>query len=416
MVPPKHPDDMRIKPGTLAMTFLLAAMTSLGPLSTDIYVASLPHIGLALGASVVAVQLTLTCYLLGFASAQIVYGPLSDKFGRRPLLLAGYALYISASLACLFATSVEVLIAGRVVQAFGAAGPIILSRAIVRDLFEGRLAARQYGIMSTIMGVTPIVAPIAGGFLQAWFGWRSSFAVMAAFGIALGCVALLLLPETNKQKLEGPLSFRGILESYGIVLQNKAYRAYLGIQACSFNGLFGFISASSHVMQRVYGLSAPQFGYTFTACSMSFVIGTFVGSRMVARRGIDGMIGLGVACELAGGLAQVVALYVAPQSFLSIMIPYMLFFLGVGFLLPQTQAASLTPFPDRAGAASSLMGFIQMTSGAIVGTIVGATLGATAWPLAIVTSLSGILAFAIFHLSAKARRDFAPVTRSFPRP
>ena len=405
---------MRILPGTLAMTFLLAAMTSLGPLSTDIYVASLPHIGAALGASTMAVQLTITCYLIGFAAGQIIYGPLSDKFGRRPVLLAGYAIYIVAALACLFASSIDILIVGRVAQAFGAAGPIILSRAIVRDLYEGRLAARQYGLMSTIMGVTPIVAPIAGGFLQAWFGWRSNFVVMAAFGIGLAVLATLLLPETNHNRLKGPLSFGSVLESYAVVSRNKAYRAYLGIQACSFNGLFGFISSSSHVMQRVYGLSPQEFGFSFTACSMSFVVGTFIGSRLVARRGIDGMIGLGVACEFAAGVAQVLALWIAPQSFLSITAPYMLFFLGVGFLLPQTQAASLTPFPERAGAASSLMGFIQMTSGAITGTIVGATLGATAWPLAIVTCLSGALAFLVFHASAKARRDFAPVTRSFP--
>ena len=405
---------MRLKPGTLAMTILLAAMTSLGPLSTDIYVASLPHIGLALGASTASVQLTITCFLVGFAAGQIVYGPLSDSIGRRPALLAGYAIYIGASLACLLAQSIDVLIVGRVFQAFGGAGPIILARAIVRDLYEGRRAARQFGLMSMIMGVTPIVAPIMGGLLQEWYGWRASFAVMAAFGVALGLVALLVLPETNANRRDGPLSLASMRESYGIVLQNKAYRAYMGVQASSYNGLFGFISASSYIMQRIYGLSSAQFGWTFAVCSSSFVFGTFVGSRLVARRGLDGMIGLGVACQLVGGVAIALGLAIWPGSFLSVIIPYMIFFIGVGFLLPQTQAAALTPFPERAGAASSLMGFIQMTSGAIVGTLLGASLGDTAWPLAVVTLLSGALGFIIFHMSADARRDYAPVTRSFP--
>lgn len=389
-------------------------MTSLGPLSTDIYVASLPHISEALDASTASVQMTITGYLIGFATGQIVYGPLSDKFGRRPTLLVGYGFYIAATLVCLFATSIETLIAGRVVQAFGAAGPIILARAIVRDLYEGRRAAMQFSLMSTIMGITPILAPIAGGFLQAWFGWRANFVVMAVYGAALCGIVALLLPETNLNRHEAPLSLARILESYRIVLRNKAYRGYLGIQACSYNGLFGFISSSSYVMQRVYGLDSRAFGLTFAACSVSFVVGTFTSSRLVSRRGIDGMIRLGSLCQLVAGVAQVLGLALAPQSFLSVMLPYMLFFVGVGFLLPQTQAAALTPFPERAGAASSLIGFIQMTSGAVVGTILGATLGATAWPLAIVTFLAGALGFAIFQLTRETRRQLAPVTQSFP--
>ncbi len=406
---------MRIKPGTIAMTVLLALMTSLGPLSTDIYVASLPHIGEALGASTAAVQLTITSYLIGFAAGQIVYGPLSDKFGRRPALMAGYAIYIAASFACFAAQSIEILVIGRVAQALGAAGPIILARAIVRDLYEGRRAARQFGLMSMIMGATPILSPIAGGFLQAWYGWRASFAVMLFFGLGLAAIVSLLLPETNTRRQDTPLSFSGVWESYGIVFQNKAYRAYLLIQAASYNGLFAFISSSSYVMQRIYGLESTEFGWTFAVCSIFFVAGTVIGSRLVSQRGIDGMIALGVGCQFGAGVAQVLMLAIWPQSFMSIVLPYMLFFLGVGFLLPQTQAAALTPFPERAGAASSLMGLAQMGSGAIVGTILGIALGATAWPLAVVTLASGFLAFATFHASANARRDFAPVTQSFPR-
>lgn len=405
---------MRLQPGTLGMTFLLASMTSLGPLSTDIYVASLPHIGAALGASTAATQMTITCFLVGFAVGQILYGPLSDTYGRRPALIGGYALYIGASLTCLFAGSIETLIVGRVFQALGGAGPIILARAIVRDLYSGQRAARQFGLMAMIAGLMPVLAPLAGGFLQDWQGWRAGFAVMAGLGLVFGSLTLLLMPETNKRVGETPFSATGVIESYGVILQNRAYRAYLGVQACSYNGIFGFVAASSYILQRVYGLSASRFGFAFAMCSCSYVAGSFVGSRMVAKRGLDGMIGLGVACQFAAGVAQVAALAFAPQNQFSVICPYMLFFVGVGLLLPQSQAAALTPFPERAGAASSMIGFVQMTSGALVGTLLGAALDKTAWPLAVLTFLAGTLGFAVFHLSASARASAPPLTRSFP--
>ena len=385
------------------MTILLASLTALGPLATDIYVASLPQIGAAFDASTASVQLTITCYLAGFAAGQIFYGPFSDKFGRRPVMLIGFALYLAATLACVLSTSVAMLIAARIVQALGAAGPIILTRAIVRDLYEGPRAARQYAVMSMIMGVTPIGAPVIGGFLQAWFGWQASFFVMGAAGVTLACCVILLLPETNKRKHAGPISLTSILGSFAIVARNKAFLSYLGIQACSYNGLFGFVSASSVVLQGSYGLTPVQFGFVFAFCSTSYVAGAYIGSRLVARRGLEGMISLGVAFLCAGGVAQILGVLLFPEAIMAVIVPDMVFFIGVGFLLPNTLAAALTPFPERAGAASSLMGFAQMTSGAIVGTIVGAALGASAFPLAVVTFCAGVGAFAIFHLTKAAR-------------
>lgn len=394
---------MRLNPNTLAMTILLASLTALGPLATDIYVASMPQIAQAFGASTASVQLTITCYLAGFALGQIIYGPFSDKFGRRPLMLIGFVLYLGATLACILSTSVAMLVAARVVQALGAAGPIILTRAIVRDLYEGARAARQYAVMSMIMGITPIGAPVLGGFLQAWFGWQASFFVMGIVGMILSTCVVLLLPETNKRKQTGPISLGGIVQSFGIVARNKAYLSYLGIQACSYNGLFGFVSASSIVLQGVYGLTPVQFGFVFAFCSVSYVFGAFIGSRLVIRRGLEGMISLGVGWLCVGGVGQVLGVLLFPQAIAAVIIPDMIYFLGVGFLLPNTLAAALTPFPERAGAASSLMGFVQMTSGAIVGTIVGATLGASAWPLAIVTASAGVGAFVVFHSTKAAR-------------
>lgn len=394
---------MKLNPNSLAMTLLLAGLAALGPLATDIYVASLPQIAAAFDASIASAQFTLTWYLVGFAAGQIVYGPFSDKFGRRPAMLFGFVLYIAASLACLFATSITVLIVARVAQALGGAGPIILARAIVRDLYEGSRAARQYAVMAMISGITPVCAPILGGFLQEWFGWRASFFVMAIAGIAFGAIVLFLLPETNTRKQPGPISFASILRNFAFVARNKAYLTYLGIQACAYNGLFGFVSASSVVLQGSYGLTPIAFGMVFAISSLSFVFGAWLGSRLVTRRGLEGMIALGVALLCAGGVLQVLGLYLFPHAIAALVAPNMLYFMGVGFLLPNTMAAALTPFPERAGAASSLMGFTQMTSGAIVGSIVGAMLGSSAWPMAIVTCSAGIGAFVLFHSTTSVR-------------
>jgi DHA1 family bicyclomycin/chloramphenicol resistance-like MFS transporter len=398
---------MRLKPGTRGMTVLLALMTALGPLSTDIYLASMPHIGAALGASNGSVQLTMSVYIVGFAFGQVLHGPLSDKYGRRPVSLAGLALYLAATAACVASTSIEALIMARVAQALGAAASIILSRAIVRDLYEGAQAGRQLATMSAIAGFTPICAPMLGGVLQTFFDWRASFMAMGLLGAALTMALFAWLPETNRHRQVGPLSIRAILASFGVVLKNPAYRSYLGIQAFSYNGLFAFLCGSSYVLQEIYGFSAMQFGLLFAVCSMSFVSGALLGGRMVARRGLEGMIRLGASCLLIGGFGQLLAVLAFPASAVALIGPQMIYFLGVGFLLPNTQAAAMTPFPERAGAASSLIGFAQMTSAALVSWIMAASLGGTALPMVVVMALAGVGSFAVFHLTKRHRKPQA---------
>ena len=394
---------MKLDPTSLAMTCLLASMTAIGPLTTDTYVASLPQIGRAFGASTASVQATITCYLIGFATGQVFYGPLSDRFGRRPLVLVGLALYVTASIVCMFSTSIVMLIVARVAQALGAAGPIILSRAIVRDSHEGAQASRQFAVMSMIMGVMPIGMPIVGGFMQAHFGWQASFVVMAAVAATVLAFVIATLPETNTRRGEGPISLRAVFSSFAIVARNRAYLSILGIQVCSYNGLFGFVSSASVVLQGAYGLTPIEFGWLFALCSSSYVFGAWLGTRLIRERGVEGMIGLGCLWLCIGGLCQVVGVWLFPAAVAAVVFPDMLFFMGVGFLLPNTLAAALTPFPERAGAASSFMGFAQMTSGAIVGTVVGATLGSSAWPLAIVTGFAGVAALVIFHATKGLR-------------
>jgi DHA1 family bicyclomycin/chloramphenicol resistance-like MFS transporter len=394
---------MHLKPDTLAMTVMLAFMTALGPLATDLYLPSLPHIGAALDASPAMVQLTLSAYLIGFSIGQIVYGPISDALGRKPILVAAFGLFIVATLACAAATSVKMLIFARALQAFGAAGPIILARTIVRDLYHGPRAGRERSMMGTIMGITPIVAPILGGVLQVVFGWRSIFLAMAAGGIVLALIAWLRVPETNQFRNRDHLSLAAIFESYKIVLRNKAYRTYAALLSLSYAGLFAFISASSFVFQSVYGLDEIMFGITFGICSVSFVAGTMIGTRTVTRHGFDHTIGVGVVCLALGGVGQWIGALIWPQALLAIVLPEMIFFIGIGMVLPQAMAAAMTPFPERAGAASSLVGFMQMVFASIAGAIVGLFVGGSALPLVTASALSGILAFALFMMTRNLR-------------
>ncbi len=213
---------MKLRPDTLGMTAILAMLTALGPLSTDMYLPSLPAIATALGTDVARAQLTLSGYLVGFAAGQIFYGPVSDKIGRKPTVLAGLALYCLASAACALAQSVEMLIAARVVQALGAAGPIVLGRAIVRDLYEGPRAGRELSRMGMIMGLVPAIAPIIGGILEPLFGWRSNFWAVLGGAAALALAVILFLPETLRQKRPEPISLLGIFRGFGVLLRTAA--------------------------------------------------------------------------------------------------------------------------------------------------------------------------------------------------
>lgn len=402
--PDRSPSALPLKPNTFALTFVLALMTAMGPIATDIYVPSLPQLAQDFNASTTQVQWTLSGYLMGYAVSQIFYGPLSDKLGRKPLLIAGFAIFLVATFASMMATSMEMLIAARILQGAGGAGPIIVVRAIVRDLYEGARAGQQMSVMSSIMGVAPIAGPLVGGVLAVWFGWRASFVAMFVIVAALITIAVLFLPETLRHKSSAPLSVREILRSFRIVFANPRWRIYGALNTLGHTGLFTFIAASPFVLQDLYGLTPLQFGLFFSVCSSAFVLGAWTGSRLVVRRGLDGTIAIGVACFLIGGILQALGFWLFPGSAIALLIPEMIYFAGVGFVLPHSIASALSPFPERAGAATSLQGFLQMMFSACVGLGVSTLLGSSAVPLVAVTVLLGTSATILFVATARIRQ------------
>jgi DHA1 family bicyclomycin/chloramphenicol resistance-like MFS transporter len=394
---------MLLKPDTFAMTVVLALLTALGPLSTDMYLPSLPTIAADLGATTAGAQLTLSAFLLGFAVGQFVYGPVSDRVGRRPVLLFGLGLFTLASVACAVAPSIETLVGARFVQALGASGPIVLGRAMVRDLYEGARAGRELSRMSSIMGVVPALAPILGGLLHEAFGWRSNFVVSIVFSVALALVVAVQLPETIRTRSSEPLSFLAILRGFRTLLAHPAYRVYVAFSALAYGGLFAFISGSSFVLQGVYGLGELSYAFSFGLVVIGFIGGTFLAQRIVARRGLDGTIGLGVTALALGGVLMLALVATGTPSSLAVSAPMALYGMGVGLTMPQSMAAAMGPFPERAGAASSLLGICQMSFAALVGIGLGQFLEGTALPLPLVIAGAGILALALFHGTKRVR-------------
>ncbi|MGE0565456.1 MAG: multidrug effflux MFS transporter [Pseudolabrys sp.] len=392
-----------LRPGTFALTVLLAALTGIGPLTTDMYLPSLPDIARDLGASTAQTQLTISTYLIGFAIGQVIWGPFADRHGRKPVMLVAIGIYIMASLVASLAPSIDVLVAARAVQGVGGSGGIVLARAVVRDLYSGARAGREMSVIGAVMALAPVVAPAIGGVLETAFGWRSTFYVLTGGGFALALWVLLLLPETLQIRAAEAVSPASILRSFRVLVRNPSYLAHAGLSVLSFAGLFAWISGTSFVLQGIYGLSPFAFGFAFAAGSVGYMAGTVLAARIVGPLGLDRTMGIGSVMLAAGGLCMVAAVATGHASALTLVASVAIYLAGMGLVLPQAAAGALTPFPERAGAASSLLGFIQQSVAAIVGAVVGLALGANAWPLAIAIALMGCLALLLWAMTRDVR-------------
>jgi DHA1 family bicyclomycin/chloramphenicol resistance-like MFS transporter len=393
-----------LRPNSFAMTVLLAVLTGLGPLTVDMYLASMPEMARLLAATPAQVQLTISVYLVGFAIGQMFYGALSDRHGRRPVFLFALSVYAAASLACALAPSIELLIAARFFQALGGSGAVVMARAVVRDIYEGAGVAREMSRLAAVMAVAPILAPMLGGVLQTVFGWRSNFVLLLFFGVAAGGAVWLKFPETLRQRAPEQVSLFSIFRSYRSFFGNSSFTAYLALSTCTFLGLFSWISTAAFVLQDLYGLTPLVFGFMFAISSAGYMVGTMIAARFVLHWGIDRTLGTGCVIMIAGGLTMISALAMNAALPSALIAAMGLYFIGMGMVLPQAQAGALLPFPARAGAASSLVGVVQQVLAAIVGAILGLLIGQTAWPLAVSVGIVSTAAFVIWALTRRVRR------------
>ena len=329
---------------------------------------------------------------------------MSDRHGRKPVLLAAVTLYCLASLVCMFSNSIEMLITARAFQAVGGSGGIVLARAIVRDIYSGARAGRELSVIGSVMALAPVLAPIVGGVLQTAFGWQAVFLTLVVVGLIGMVIVWLVLPETLTRRATEPVSVGSMARSYRVVAREPAYLAYLAIASASFAGLFSWISGAAFVLQGLYHLTPFDFGLAFAIGSVGYMTGSALAARLVQKLGLDHVLGLGSCACAVGGLGMIASVALGLTSAFSLVLPMAVYLAGMGMVLPQAIAGAMTPFPERAGAASSLFGFVQQTVSAVCGAAVGWFLGQTAWPLVIAVAAMGCATLGLWSVTHGIRR------------
>lgn len=381
-----------------ALTLLLGALVAIAPLAMDIYLASMPSMTRALGASAEMVQLTLVVYMFGWGVSQLFVGPASDRYGRRPVLLAGLALFVAASLACAAARDVQTLIAARFFQALGMSAAAVVPRAVVRDLYSAEHAARMLSLIGMVLGIAPIVAPILGSHLHVWFGWQANFLFVAAYGMLAFGFAARGLPETLLERNARALDPRVMLSIFARLLASRSFVAYMLVAAFSSCGLFAFLTGSAFVFVSVMESGETGFGLMFALVMLGNVTGATIASRWVMRLGIDGLIRRFSWLMLVAGLAMAALAWARVDHPLAVVVPMFLYMVSFTGTMPQATAGALTPFAEFAGAASSLLSFCQFVFAASAALAVGLAFDGTQRPMASAIALASALTFASFRL------------------
>ena len=393
------PDPGPARPSRLGrVAILLTAVVGLGALSIDMFLPSLPALARAYDTGPGTAQLTVTLFLAGLAPAQLAWGPLSDRFGRRRTLLTGLGLYAAAGLACALAPSIRTLVAARVVQAFGAGSGQVISRAIVRDVYALDQAARVLALMGTAQALNPILAPIIGGFLHALFGWRSVFFVLAGFGAVFVLAGAAMIPETNVRPDATALRPARLVGNLGTVLRDPTYLAYVLVVTFMFCGQFAFISGSSFVLIQGLGVAPAVYGFCFAAVAVGIMSGSFMTSRLTGRVSGDRLILVGTGLGAAAGVSMATLAWSGVTGVAAIIAPMFFFSLGLGLANPNAVAGAVGPYPHMAGLASAGLGVIQMTGSAAYGIAVGHLADGTAAPMATAIATAGLAAFLGFSL------------------
>lgn len=381
-------------PAPLALTLLLGILVGLTALGTDAWLPALPVAADALGAPVVEMQLTITTYFLGLAAGQLLWGPLSDRVGRRPVLIAGLGLALAASIASMFAASAGALIWLRLAQGFGmSAGPVI-ARTVARDLYVHEQAAHLLARMTLVFSIIPIAAPLAGGLLVSIAGWQAVFALLAAVAALLIYRVASSLEETAPAERASMHPAR-ILATFGSIVAEPRFRAPFIAMLCAQVGIFAFVANSSFTLISGMGVTPTTYALLFAAVMLGQIVGAWTSSRLVVRLGIARLLRTGTALAAVSGLLAAALAWGGLAHPAAVVVPFMGFLGACALILPSATAAALAPFPKAAGSASSLMGATQFVVGAAVATLLGALYDGSARPMATLTALAGIAAYCV---------------------
>ncbi|BCH24460.1 Bcr/CflA family drug resistance efflux transporter [Mesorhizobium sp. L-8-10] len=379
---------------TGGILFLLAGLAALGALATNIILPSFPRIGTSLGVSSQGLGLTLSSFFVAFAFGQLLVGPLSDRFGRKWLVLGGLAIFVAGSVLCAAADNLTFLILGRVIQALGACAASVLSRAIARDLFDGEALARALALTMIAMAAAPGFSPLLGSALDSLFGWRITFLVVAVFGVALALHYSTSVGETHPVDRRASLAASDVASAYGRLVVDQRFLLPALSVSLVIGGLYTFFAAAPAVLMSELGLTSFQLGLSFATTVLIVFAAGFLAPRLAHRWGqrTAGTVGLFIA--LAGGL--IMFAFAAAPAFMPFTLAIALYLLGMGLINPLGTAIALHPFGRQAGLASALLGFLQMGCAAIGASFASVLPLQPSASLAVILTTASVLALLVF--------------------
>lgn len=388
----------------------LVLITAAGPVSMQMFLPALADMQADLGTTAAQAQLTLSVPLLVFGIAMLLWGPLSDRFGRRPPLLAGVVLFILGNVVCAVAPTIEVLVAGRIINAVGGAAGMVLTRAMVRDLEAPDRVAAAMSLLTVGQVVPPLMAPALGGVLTDLMDWRANFVALVAVGVVAG-LAMARFPETHRPVpgAHGSGVVAGLVGGFAVLLRLRAFRAHAFFAAAATAAYFAFLAGAPLIAVTTLGLSPTVYGLAFVSISLSFLTGNLLAARVSPRLGIARMVWLGGGLALGGALISLGLALAGVWTAVALFAPVMLVALGNGLSLNNAQAGAMAADARLAGAAAGLAGFLQMAVGAAAAQGVGLAFDGTPVPLAAIMTAAGVVALVVYGPGNRA--SVRPVRR-----
>lgn len=383
---------------------LLGALTTIAPFSIDMYLPGFRAIGKDLNVPVADVSLSLSGFFVGISIGQLLYGPLMDRFGRKPPLYIALLLYIMASLLCAFATSLNMLIAVRFVQAIGACAATVAANAMVRDLFPVEENAKVFSMLMLILGVSPIIAPTAGGYVTALLGWQAVFIILAVITAIILVAIFIGLPESSKADPTYSLKPDAIVRSYWSVFSNPVFYTYTFAGAVAFAGLFTFLSASPYVFMELYKATEKEYGWIFALLAGGLILASQINRIVLKKYKSEQVVRVALVCMSIVGVALMLSSMNGLLPLPLILLLLFCYLSCMGYILPNASALAMSPFTKGAGSASALMGAIQMGIGACVSIVVSKIQNGTAMPMGLVMAICAVVALLVLMAGTRVIR------------
>ncbi|CAM3583978.1 Bicyclomycin resistance protein [Vibrio aerogenes CECT 7868] len=382
---------------SLLLLIILGAIGAVTPLAIDMYLPAMPVIAQNLGVSDGLVQMTLTAYMAGFAIGQLLHGPLSDTFGRKPVMLIGLILFSVGAFICATVTSIEALSWVRAAQGFAGAAAAVVIQAVVRDMFEREDFARVMSFITIVIIIAPLIAPVLGGNLAVWFGWRSIFWFLVIFSIIVIGMVIWLIPETLSAENRQSFHVLNILKNYAELCRSARVLGLIFCGAFSFSGLFSFLTAGSFVYVNIFGVSPDMFGYLFGLNILTMMGMTTLNSRLVKRLGSRFMLHFGLTVQLISGCGLFLCWLL--DSGLWGIVPCVMFYIGsISTIGSNSMGLLMSHYPRMAGTASSLAGTLRFGTGAGIGAIVASLPSGEVWPMLISMALCSVAACVFYWI------------------